>query len=95
MARGAVGVENLLAEPRVRADRARLGLGRDGRAAAQRGDVGGNGVDVSGENTTGLRSISAPCSFAGIRPVLIWKSTAAAPAPTRLGPCAVPCASRP
>src|SRR5262249_52118502 len=32
---------------------------------------------------------------AGIRPVLTWKSTAAAPTPTRLGACAVPWALTP
>ena len=41
-------------------------------------------------NVTGLRGISASKSLPGIRPVLIWKSTAAAPAPTRLGPAEVP-----
>ncbi len=46
-------------------------------------------------NVTGLRGISAPMSLAGIRPVLIWKSTAAAPTPTRLGASEVPWASMP
>ena len=46
-------------------------------------------------NEDGLRSFSAPTSLAGMRPVDIWKSTAAAPAPTRLGACGVPWASRP
>ena len=41
-------------------------------------------------NVTGLRGISASKSLPGILPVLIWKSTAAAPAPTRLGPAEVP-----
>ena len=41
-------------------------------------------------NTAGLRSISGPTSLPGIRPVLIWKSTAAAPTPIRLGACDVP-----
>ena len=31
----------------------------------------------------------------GIRPVLIWKSTAAAPTPTSVGPCEVPSPFRP
>src|SRR6516225_95691 len=48
-----------------------------------------------GVNVTGLRSISGPMSLPGMRPVLIWKSTAAAPTPTRLGACDVPCASTP
>ncbi len=46
-------------------------------------------------NSGGLRSFSAPASLAGMRPVDIWKSTAAAPAPIRLGPSDWPCASRP
>jgi hypothetical protein len=46
-------------------------------------------------NDDGLRSFSAPTSLAGIRPVDTWKSTAAAPAPIRLGACEVPWASRP
>ncbi len=46
-------------------------------------------------NVAGLRSFSAPTSLAGIRPVDIWKSTAAAPAPIRLGAWLVPWASRP
>ena len=46
-------------------------------------------------NVTGLRSISGPVSLAGIRPVLTWKSTAAAPTPTRLGACDVPWALTP
>ena len=48
-----------------------------------------------GVNVTGLRSFSAPTSLAGMRPVDIWKSTAAAPAPIRLGAWLVPWASRP
>ena len=44
-------------------------------------------------NVTGLRGTSGPTSLAGIRPVLTWKSTAAAPTPTRLGACDVPWAS--
>ena len=47
------------------------------------------------ENFTGLRGISAPASLAGIRPVDIWKSTAAAPVPTSEGACDVPCALMP
>ena len=43
----------------------------------------------------GLRGFSAAVCFAGIRPVLTWKSTAAAPTPIRLGATGVPCASRP
>ena len=46
-------------------------------------------------NAVGLRSFSAPSSLAGMRPVDIWKSTAAAPAPIRLGACVVPWASSP
>ncbi len=46
-------------------------------------------------NVTGLRGISGPMSLAGIRPVLTWKSTAAAPTPTRLGATDVPWASMP
>ena len=42
-----------------------------------------------------LRGFSAPGSFAGIRPVLTWKSTAAAPTPIRLGAMfGMPCASK-
>ena len=45
--------------------------------------------------SVGLRSFSAPSSLAGIRPVDIWKYTAAAPAPTSEGACEVPWASSP
>ena len=48
-----------------------------------------------GVNVTGLRSFSEPTSLAGMRPVDIWKKTAAAPEPIRLGACEVPWASRP
>ncbi len=43
----------------------------------------------------GLRSFSAPISLAGMRPVDIWKSTAAAPAPISDGAWLVPCAPMP
>ena len=46
-------------------------------------------------NVTGFSGTCGPMSLAGIRPVLIWKSTAAAPTPTRLGACEVPEASTP
>ena len=47
-------------------------------------------------NDDGLRSFSAPTSLAGMRPVDTWKSTAAAPAPIRLGAMpGLPWASRP
>ena len=44
---------------------------------------------------SGLRACSASVCLAGIRPVLTWKSTAAAPTPIRLGATEVPCASSP
>src|SRR6201990_2973097 len=46
--------------------------------------------------TGGLRGASASFSFSGMRPVPTWKSTAAAPAPIRLGATPLlPCASSP
>src|SRR5262245_14495396 len=44
---------------------------------------------------TGPRSSSGPTCLPGIRPVLTWKSTAAAPTPIRLGAWEVPCALMP
>ena len=46
-------------------------------------------------STGGLRGASASISLSGIRPVLTWKSTAAAPTPMRLGPVSVPWAMYP
>ncbi len=46
-------------------------------------------------STRGLRAASASMSLSGIRPVLTWKSTAAAPTPIRLGPVPVPWAMKP
>ena len=48
-----------------------------------------------GENTGGLRTACAVGSVSGIRPVLSWKSAAAAPTPRSDGPCAVPPPSAP
>src|SRR5512139_467785 len=50
----------------------------------------------SSENCAGLRGICAPVEVAaGIRPVDTWKSTAAAPTPTRDGPSELPSAFTP
>ena len=49
----------------------------------------------AGVKSDGLRSFSAPSSLAGMRPVDIWKSTAAAPAPISDGATDVPWASSP
>ena len=59
-------------------------------------DVRGKRVDLRrGEHDGLARLLARPAPCAGIRPVLTWKSTAAAPTPIRLGPLTVPCASRP
>src|SRR5882724_190403 len=50
---------------------------------------------LSKAGASGLRWFSAWFCLAGIRPVLTWKSTAAAPTPIRLGASEVPCASGP
>ena len=43
-----------------------------------------------GVSRGGFWTFSAPCSAAGIRPVLTWKSTAAEPTPIRPGAWLVP-----
>src|SRR6187402_997858 len=46
-------------------------------------------------NCGGFSSICGPVAAAGMRPVPTWKSTAAAPTPTRVGATLVPVAASP